>query len=145
VHKGWEGTLALLIASAYIGVVTTQELAMRPMLVAMILPFAINAAPAFAQTGFASCFILFRPTEARSIAYLTGSFASSSDEASDQHRYLDPFVRFLASKYPPNGSGTVQAACNFSTSASDVEQMSEYVVGPADLNANSVVHTDWKP
>ena len=118
---------------------------MRPMLVLLALALAIDAAPAFAQSGFTSCFILFRSNDGKSVAYVTGSFPSSRAEASDQQKYLDPFVKFLASKYPPNGSGTVQAACNFSTSASDAGQMSDDVLGSASLNPNSIVHTDWQP
>jgi len=117
----------------------------RPMLVVLALALAIDAAPALAQSGFASCFILFRSNEGKSIAYVTGSFPSSRVEASDQQKYLDPFVKFLASKYPPNGSGTVQAACNFSTSEGDAEQMSADVLGSPGLNPNSIVHTDWRP
>jgi hypothetical protein len=117
------------------------------MLAAMALTYATTPAapPAIAGTAFASCFILFRPNNGTSIAYLTGAFPSSLDRASDQHQYLDPFVNFLASKYPSKGVGTVQASCNFSTSAPDAQQMSEYVVGAADLSANSVVHTGWHP
>lgn len=116
---------------------------MSPML--LTLAFAMTVAPSSVQTGFASCFILFNPSEGKSIAYLTGSFPASRDVASDQSKYLDSFVKFLASKYPPNGSGTVQAACNYSTSASDAQQMSEYVLGPTDLKANSIVRTGWQP
>ena len=65
---------------SYIGVVTTEEAAMRPMLVALTLMLATHAAPALAQTGFASCFILFRPSDGKSIAYLTGAFPASKDE-----------------------------------------------------------------
>ena len=102
-------------------------------------------APALVESAFASCYILFRPSNGTSIAYLSGTFPSSLGRASNEHQYLDTFVNFLASKYPSNGAGTVQAACNFATSAPYAQQMSEYVVGPANLNANSVVHTGWHP
>ena len=118
---------------------------MRPMFVAMALAFAMTANPALAKSGFASCFILFQPSNGPSIAYLTGSFPSSLDQASNQHQYLDPFVSFLSSKYPSPGNGTVQAACNFSTSAADAQQMSEYVISSRNLNANSNVRTGWHP
>jgi len=118
---------------------------MRPMLVGLALALAINAAPALAKSGFTSCFILLRPTAAKNVAYLTGSFPSPAYEVSDQQKYLDLFVKFLATKYPPPGSGTVQASCNFSTSASDAQQMSEDVLGPTGLNANSIVQTGWQP
>jgi hypothetical protein len=131
---------------SYVDVLTTtEEAAMRPMLVALTLTLGINAVSPSAQSGFASCFILFRPSEGKSIAYLTGSFPASEDVVTDQHKYLDPFVKFLASKYPPNGSGTVQAACNYSTSGNDVQQMTEQLVGPTDLKANSIVRTGWQP
>lgn len=118
---------------------------MSTMLLALALALASDTPPPPADSGFASCFILFRSNEGKSVAYVTGAFPSTRDVSSHQREYLDPFVKFLASKYSPNGSGTVQAGCNWSGSASDAQQMSEEVLGSSSLNANSIVRTDWRP
>lgn len=95
--------------------------------------------------GFASCFIALRPNEGKGVTYLTSSFPSSRYEASDQQKYIDAFVKFLATKYPPNGNGTAQAGCNFSTSASEAEQMSDSLLRAVGMDLQSAVRTGWHP